>query len=339
MWLITFGILLFLLIGLYMHAYLRRPRRHYEDAASVSSIYNNWTNDQVLEFYWGDHLHAGYYGDPPVKKDFVTAKKDMIEEMIRWGIEEPVPKLMEKLSAHQELSDSEKVKVLDVGCGIGGTVRHLARRWRETAHITGITISSRQAERATTLAREESITNVTFIEGDAMRMAFSDSCFEIVWAVESEAHMPDKQKFIQEMARVLKPGGILVMSAWNVRDTHTVPLSKRESEHVRFLVDDWCHASFTSILDYTEKFKQQGLVEIVADDWSVQTQPSWRHAVSIVLRNPKGLFKARLRQQWEHIRDAYMLLRYDNAFGTGLCQYGMIRGQKLLTDDSTTSSS
>ncbi|HXD11094.1 MAG TPA: methyltransferase domain-containing protein, partial [Anaerolineales bacterium] len=134
-------------LGIFIRYRLRRPSRQYEGPASVSDVYDHWTQERILEYYWGDHLHAGYYGDPPIKKNFIAAKVDMIDEMVKWGIAEAAPALMQRLEQTAESTLAEKIKILDVGCGIGGSTRHLAKRWNKTAHVTGITISKAQVER------------------------------------------------------------------------------------------------------------------------------------------------------------------------------------------------
>lgn len=45
-------------------------------------------------------------------------------------------------------------------------------------------------------------------------MDYPDNSFDLVWACESGEHMPDKEKYIEEMVRVLKPGGTLVIACW-----------------------------------------------------------------------------------------------------------------------------
>ena len=47
---------------------------------------------------------------------------------------------------------------------------------------------------------------------DALNMEFPDNSFDMVWACESGEHMPDKKAYVAEMARVLKPGGLMVYS-------------------------------------------------------------------------------------------------------------------------------
>ncbi|MCX7366006.1 MAG: methyltransferase domain-containing protein [Alphaproteobacteria bacterium] len=314
--------------GLYLRKTLRTPIRHYEGPASVSNIYDTWTNDRILEITWGEHLHAGHYGDPAIEKAFIAAKVDFIDEMIEWGITAPHPKLRERLENPGEATSGGLVRILDVGCGIGGSSRHMARRWPKTAHVTGITLSKAQAERAAFLAHEQEVANVDFLECDAMRTGFPDASFDVAWAVESEMHMPDKDLFVREMVRVLKPGGVLIIAAWNVRDTRGAPLSKAEADHVRLLVDEWAHAKFTSIPDYVEILEGNELVEVTVADWTAATQPSWRHTIREGLRNSHKMLSAGPKVHWRLVRDAYTMLRYDSAFRSGLCRYGMLRGQK-----------
>lgn len=311
--------------ALYLRNHLRTPSRHYEGPASVADVYDQWTTDHMLEPYWGEHLHAGYYGNPPFKKDFITAKVDFIDEMIRWGITLPNPKLNERL---EKETGAEPVKILDVGCGIGGSTRHMAKRWTKTAQVTGITLSKAQVERANLFTQTQGIENALFLECDALNMEFPDASFDIVWAVESEMHMPDKDYFISEMVRVLKPGGMLVIAAWNVRETRSAPLSKAEADHVRLLVDEWAHAKFISIREYVELFEKHNLLSVAAEDWSVPTQPSWRQAVWEAVRDPRAIINISMAQRWSLVRDAYTIFQYDAAFRTGLCQYGLIRGKK-----------
>jgi hypothetical protein len=73
--------------------------------------------------YWGEHIHLGYYNDEErrrgyKKKNFIQAKYDFVEEMLKWS------------------GAAEPKKILDVGCGIGGTSRYLANKFRD-ASVTG----------------------------------------------------------------------------------------------------------------------------------------------------------------------------------------------------------
>jgi tocopherol O-methyltransferase len=72
-----------------------------------------------------------------------------------------------------------------------------------------------QASRATQRAQEAGLgTEVQFQVADALDMPFADNSFDLVWSMESGEHMPDKEKFLQECYRVLKPGGTFLMATW-----------------------------------------------------------------------------------------------------------------------------
>lgn len=53
---------------------------------------------------------------------------------------------------------------------------------------------------------------------DALKMGFEDESFDLVWACESGEHMPDKKKYVEEMSRVLAPGGDMVIACWCQRE-------------------------------------------------------------------------------------------------------------------------
>lgn len=208
---------------------LDRPSRTYS-ADSVAREYDAWTQDGILEYYWGEHIHLGYYNDEEMvngykKKDFIQAKYDFIDEMMKFGGIDP--------------SVDSGAKVLDVGCGFGGTSRYLADKLGPSADVTGITLSPNQVKRGTELAAERGLKNAKFMVMNALEMDFPDNTFDIVWACESGEHMPDKEAYINEMMRVLKPGGKFVMATWCQRDDREVPFSEKDKRDLRFLYEEW----------------------------------------------------------------------------------------------------
>jgi SAM-dependent methyltransferase len=84
----------------------------------------------------------------------------------------------------------EPTRVLDVGCGIGGTSRHLAKSLGTNSQVQGITLSPNQVERATALAKDQGVDNASFQVMNALEMEFEDDTFDLVWACESGEHMP-----------------------------------------------------------------------------------------------------------------------------------------------------
>ena len=301
--------------------YLITPRS-YESSATVANSYDEWTQDGILEFYWGEHIHLGHYGSPPRRKGFLRAKSDFVHEMAKWGG-------LDKLPAG--------TTVLDVGCGIGGSSRILAKDYG--FETTGITISPKQVQRAQQLTPPE--VTAKFQVDDALNLSFPDNSFDVVWSIEAGPHMPDKVKYAEEMMRVLKPGGILVVADWNQRDDRQKPLNFWEKPVMRQLLDQWSHPSFSSIEGFSEQIADTGLVEgeVVTADWTEETLPSWLESIWQGIVRPKGLIKFGFSGFIKSLREVPTMLLMRLAFGNGLCRFGMFRAVKSSSVSSSSSTS
>jgi MPBQ/MSBQ methyltransferase len=282
--------------------------RRYQSTDSVANFYDQWTQGGLLEFYWGEHIHLGHYGSPPQRKDFLTAKSDFVHEMVRWGGLEQLPR---------------GTTVLDVGCGIGGSSRILARDYGFS--VTGITISSQQVWRAQQLTPKT--LDAQFLVDDAMALSFPDASFDVVWSIEAGPHMPDKAIFAQELMRVLKPGGLLVVADWNQRDDRQIPLNLWEKPVMRQLLDQWSHPAFSSIEGFAELLSATGFVEgeVITADWTEQTLPSWIDSIWQGIIRPSGLVRFGLPGFITSVREVPTILLMRLAFGTGLCRFGMFK--------------
>jgi len=68
---------------------------------------------------------------------------------------------------------------------------------------------------------------------DALNMPFENDSFDLVWSLESGEHMPDKEKFVNEMIRVAKPGSKIILCTWCHRDLKEgEELTKKEKVRV-----------------------------------------------------------------------------------------------------------
>lgn len=303
---------------------LDNPSRKYEDG-SVAREYDAWTQDGILEYYWGEHIHLGYYNAEEMekgykKKDFIQAKFDFVDEMMKLG------------GINSE--DDAGSTMLDVGCGVGGTSRFIAKKLGPNAQVTGITLSPNQVKRATELAVEQGVDNAKFTVMNALDMDFPDNSFDIVWACESGEHMPDKEAYINEMMRVLKPGGKFVMATWCQRDDREVPFSEKDNRDLRFLYEEWTHPYFISIEKYAEIIDATGVMsKVTTEDWNTQTIASWRHSNWVGVYDPRGfIFKP--HKYLKCLRDGYCLERMHRAFDRGLMQYGMFAATKVKASGS-----
>ena len=301
---VTIGILL-LLLGISSTIYFLSARP-YQSSESVAYSYDQWTEDGILEFYWGEHIHLGYYGYPPERKDFLKAKSDFVHEMVCWG-------KLNKLPTGSDL--------LDVGCGIGGSSRILSKDYG--FNVTGITISPKQVKRAQELT--PLALNTKFMVDDAMNLSFPDASFDVVWCIEAGPHMSNKKKFAQELLRVLKPNGILVVADWNQRDDRQQPLNSLESAIMKQLLDQWSHPAFASIEGFAELLEMTGSVQgkVITEDWTEQTLPSWLDSIWQGIKRPKGLWYFGITGFIKSLREIPTLFLMRIAFGTGLCKFGM----------------
>jgi len=301
---------------------LDTPGRPWMDGTTVGREYDAWTEEQILEYYWGEHIHLGYYSDDDLAKgagtllgckvkDFIEAKLDFCDEMLAWS----------------ECPD-KPAKVLDVGCGIGGTSRHLAKTFGSGTQVTGITLSPKQVKRATELAKEQNLPNASFRVMNALEMEFPADTFDMVWACESGEHMPDKKKYVEEMVRVLKPGGRLVIATWCQRSTPPA-FTEEDLVNLDYLYKEWAHPYFISIEEYASLVEGTTTMrDVDTDDWTRQTIASWRHSIWAGVWDPIPVF-SRPNIWYKTLRDIVCLERMRRAFGRGLMQYGMIKGVKV----------
>ena len=108
-------------------------------------------------------------------------------------------------------------KVLDAGCGIGGSSIFLAEKIG--CNVTGISLSEKQINKAKELAIKKKVEDkVDFKVMNYCATDFPDESFDIVWGCESICYADDKEQFIKEACRLLKPGGRLVVADGFVTD-------------------------------------------------------------------------------------------------------------------------
>jgi SAM-dependent methyltransferase len=101
-------------------------------------------------------------------------------------------------------------KVLDVGCGIGGPMRNIARFTR--AQITGVTLNEYQVQRGNELNQAAGLDGRALsVQADFMKLPFAENFFDGVYAIEATCHAPVRQDVYGEIFRVLKPGQVRII--------------------------------------------------------------------------------------------------------------------------------
>jgi len=155
-----------------------RIARHYDD---LSPFYKD---------IWGVHIHHGYWKTGTERKE--EAQEQLIRELVgRAGLK-------------------PGCRILDVGCGLGGSAMFLSRHLG--AHVTGITISAAQVEIGNALAQQAGA-DVRLLHMDAEALALEER-FDVVWSVEAISHLHRRGDCFRSFGRVLRDGGKMVIADW-----------------------------------------------------------------------------------------------------------------------------
>ena len=281
--------------------------RKYTSSKNVASAYDSWTQDKLLERLWGEHIHLGFY--PPNKNiDFREAKVQFVHELVSWSGLDKLPR---------------GSRVLDVGCGIGGSSRILANYYG--FNVTGITISPAQVKRAKELTPYECKCNFKVM--DALDLKFEEGSFDGVWSVEAGAHMNNKTKFADQMLRTLRPGGYLALADWNSRDLQTQPPSMLEKIILKQLLEQWVHPKFMSIKDFRTILinNKNSSGQVISSNWNSFTNPSWFDSIFEGMRRPNAILSLGPGAIIKSIREIPTILLMDWAFKKGLMEFGVYK--------------
>jgi len=166
----------------------------------------------------------------------------------RWR--QPPDKLIERSGIKPGMT------VLDLGCGSGAFTPFVARVVGERRKVYAVDIQPamlQQLERKLAKAENLDIKNIELKQASAYDLPFEDGTLDLVYMVTVLQEIPDRGRALQEVRRILKPGGILAITEflpdpdYPLRST-TVKICQREG----FVLDE----NLGNLWNYTVRFKK-----------------------------------------------------------------------------------
>lgn len=118
---------------------------------------------------------------------------------------------LEEISRWQELRGGGPFDMIDVGCGTGTLLTHLARQ-SEPRRLVGLDFSPVMIERLDAKIAEQNLApRLSALQGDAEHLPFDDGAFDILTCCNSFHHYPHQAAAVREFHRVLRPDGLLLL--------------------------------------------------------------------------------------------------------------------------------
>ncbi len=253
-------------------------------------------------------MHHGFYGpDGKEKKDDRQAQLDLIEELLSWG------------------SVSSARRILDAGCGVGGSSRYLAEKF--DADALGLTLSPVQAARATEYNKAAGLDKrVTTVARDMMTLSpETDGKFDLIWSLESAEHIADKQGLFQLFHDLLRPGGKLLLITWCHR-TAPPDLTAREQKLLSKVQKLYHLPPMIGLAELRELAAVAGLSGLRTTDWSDAVAPFWPAVINTALtwNGITGL----VRSGAGTVKGAWAMRYMRRGYRQGLIRFGVLQATR-----------
>ncbi len=176
-------------------------------------------------------------------------------------------------------------KVLDCGCGIGGSTIWLAKNLK--ANITGININPMQIGIARQLIKENSIEQLAnVINEDYMKTKFKPKTFNVIWGLESICYANNKKEFLKEAMRLLKEGGRIIIADGFLKKN----LTRIEKKEMNIWLNGWAVPNLASVDEFKKYLKELKFKNIKFKEVKKNIMPSSKRLYySSIIGYPFGM--------------------------------------------------
>jgi len=149
--------------------------------------------------------------------DFQSGGEGRYNHLGHWDDPDDNPMSIARGAAQQRMNDvivglagvRDGSRVLDVGCGFGGTLSAIDRTF-DRVELTGLDVDARQLEITSRLVPRPT-NQLRWVNGDGCALPFAGTTFDHVTSIEAMWHFPSRASFLAEVGRVLRPGGRLAV--------------------------------------------------------------------------------------------------------------------------------
>lgn len=254
-----------------------------------------------IENALGRHVHWGYWENPKL------AQKTVVDFQIA------TENLSKLLCDFAQIKDG--MKILDVGCGFGGTIASLNERF-SNLQLVGVNIDNRQLERARKLVLPQNNNQIEFVCASASELPFEDNYFDVVLAVECIFHFPSRDAFFQQAQRVLKPQGKFALSDFVSSGKNTLFIPFFNDLGAAIITNFYGKSNACTMIDYEKLAVNHKFNLIKQQDITEETLPTYDTLISVFNNINYKYFNAYLSTQLLKIAQAsktiiYQVLSYE----------------------------
>ncbi|MBC7886078.1 MAG: methyltransferase domain-containing protein [Saprospiraceae bacterium] len=217
-------------------------------------------------------------------------------------------------------------KVLDAGCGQGGSAMWMAEHIG--CEVVGVTIVPHQVIQAKRESLQRKIEHKTSFEvKDYCHTGFADNSFSVVWACESICHAAQKADFYKEALRVLKPGGRLIVAEY-IRNKR--PFGIEEEKVLHQWCSGWSMPDLDTWEEHTTNMKLAGFTSISHEDVTTNIEPSLGRLYRVskrLLKLGRFLHYIKIRNKVKHGNQLASISQYE-ALSMKLWHYSLFSARK-----------